>query len=438
MLLARPDRFLRWDVLEEHLDEAAWLGTQREAALDSARFTLEELQSGLERRLRLHLAALHAGGSRVAERLLLPALAGDDAERVFVSALALSYSGQEHAERLLQVFVEGEPPSREAVQRALQLGGTERLTEDLRRLLTTGSAPAVLSAVLDVFRFLQVDPGAPLAALLAHESPEVQVAALRVARLEPGRVGAEVVRRALASSIPTVREAGLELGLVCGMRAAWKACQQAAEEVGPSGCKARLLLALGGEAADIARLGKLLERPALRRDLLWALGFSGRVAAAEACLEWLRDEQVAHVAAEAFGAITGLPLEGGFVREAEALPPPDEDLDEPLRPGIDDELPQPEFDAVLRWWSEVGRKFNPSARYLGGRLFGLEVLGKALMEAPSRRRPPLALELAIRSRGRHQLEVRAFARAQVPRIRAASLDASRGLSLGAFASWMGA
>jgi hypothetical protein len=71
-----------WDVFQEHLDEAAWLWGEREASLDSPVYSIAEVAGSLEERVLAHLDGLVLGGKPVADKLLLPALAGDEPEHV--------------------------------------------------------------------------------------------------------------------------------------------------------------------------------------------------------------------------------------------------------------------------------------------------------------------------------------------------------------------
>jgi len=80
-----------------------------------------------------------------------------------------------------------------------------------------------------------------------------------------------------------------------GHRAAWTACQVAVDSGAPDSRWPALLLALSGDAREVERLKCLLDQPRHRPDALWALGFSGRPSAAEACLEWMEDEAVSHL-----------------------------------------------------------------------------------------------------------------------------------------------
>ncbi len=432
---------LRWDVLEQHLEEASFLWTQWENGLQSASYTLAEVAQGDERRLLAHLDALVVGGRRVSSRLLAPALKGDDAERVRVASFALLADGDgEDTEAVLRMLAEGDEDQVQGIQRSMEVSPRETLTGSLLPLLARGEA-ALVQRLLDILGFRQVHPGPVLAGLLLHDAPEVKAAALRAARLWPAQVAPACVREALVSPIPRVREAAIQLGLLCGMRDVWEACQQRVQDEGPGGELARLALSMGGQDADLRRLLKLLSVPALRRDTLWALGFSGRLVVADACLEWLDVPGSAAVAAEAFCAITGLVLRGELVRKREGDPPDEllpleEDLDVDLMPVQDAELVRPEPAAVRSWWSRARKDFNSDTRYLAGKPFTPVRLMDALEWAPMRRRATLSLELAIRSRRGFWVETQELSHRQYRQLQGARRTLERALAMGPFAEWM--
>jgi uncharacterized protein (TIGR02270 family) len=195
-----------------------------------------------------------------------------------------------------------------------------------------------------------------------------------------------------------------------------------------------MVLALGGEVQDVEQLVGLLSQEKLRADVLWALGFTGHSLAAEACLDWMEDEEVAPLAGEAFSAITGLKLEGKYRRQPrvkEALIPlEEEDLDEILVPGPEAALPLPRPAAVEGWWLKAQKDFERGARYLRGKkVGGVGELLEALRNEPMRRRPVHALELAIRSRGAQSLQPRAFTHRQLAEwTKARAVRASTALS----------
>ena len=424
-----------------HLDEAAFLFSQWERALESATRDLGAVEAGVEQRLRAHLDALMLAGPLAAERLLLPALAGDDPERLRVACAALlKMEDPPQVEAVIQILLNGMPAACQEVQRALQLEWRDELTERLRPLLSTAEPP-VQVAVLDVLRFHGHPPGVPLTEWMSRTvAPELQAAALRAAYCSgTATVLASRLREFLQSPDATVREAALVLGLMGGQRVAWQACQQQADAGNEAGRMARLLLAVGGEDRDVERLIELLQVPALRADVLWALGFSGRLAAAEACLPWMREEPLASLAAEAFCSIVGLKLEGALlgqrIERDEETVPLEEDLARDLRMKEEDALLPPNPEAIESWWAQARKGFEPASRYLEGKRFGPEGLSRALLTAPMRRRGPMALELAIRSQGRCMLEVRTWACVQSERLRVLQGVQGR-LPAQPFAAWM--
>jgi uncharacterized protein (TIGR02270 family) len=124
------------------------------------------------------------------------------------------------------------------------------------------------------------------------------------------------------------------------------------------------------------------------------------------------------VAAEAFCAITGLDLEGQRLVVApppsapEPIPFEEDDLDADLVPSAEDLLPLPDVPGIQRWWSKNHQRFSTNTRFQGGRPVDLIVLQDELLRGPMRRRHATALELAVRTAGRYQVETRALSAEQ--------------------------
>ncbi len=400
----------RWDLLEEHLESAAFLFGHWERALVDPEYALGEVLAGPEERLLAHLDALVLGGRRAAQKLLLPALAGEDAFACFAAAYALLASEDgDFTPAVLEALAAGEPEHVEARVRALQLAPRLDLGPALAAQLA-GKAPA---PALRVLAFRRMDPGSgfPLKALAASTEPAVRCALLRFAAVFPDRVPRELVADCVGAQDPAERAAALEAGLVLGLKAAWADCEKWVREGGAGWETAARAFALSGEA-DLAPLLRALEDPARRGAALFALGFTGRVAAADAAVALLADEDAGPLAGEAFCAVSGLTLQGRFQAQDEGWDPgaPEAEDDAPYGPEAD--LPSPMPEAVAAWWGNERKKLDPSQRVLGGRPWSLEGLAAALEDGPCRRREALALELAIRSRGAHQLETKASARRQ--------------------------
>ncbi|MCY1042348.1 TIGR02270 family protein [Corallococcus sp. bb12-1] len=432
----RPDESIRWDVIEEHLEEACFLWTQWESGLCSARQTLLELATGDEFRLKAHLQALALGGEQVAERILIPALKGEDVERIRAASHVLLLR-TEHAEAVIQALLEAPEPLRWPFARALSLSQSPGLSRRLLPLLTTPE-PDLLATLVEILTFRRGLPADTLSALCRHEVPRVQAAALRAA-CTPSTApeDAQIVRHALASPHAAVRAAGLVLGLYRHSREAFATCAHWSNAAGEAGRVARLALAIGGDPGHLQQLLGLLEVPGLRREILWALGFSGRIAAAEACIPWLRDPALAGIAAETLCGITGLVLEGRFRVDREDTPD-DASLsqEEDMSPNPDSDMEWPEPDAIERWWSEARRQFGKETRYIAGKPFSGDALLDVMDGSTMRRRPVLALELAIRTQGLHAVEVSDFSHFQTHQLASARARGGGPFWTGPFATRM--
>jgi uncharacterized protein (TIGR02270 family) len=247
------------------------------------------------------------------------------------------------------------------------------------------------------------------------EAP-VLAAALRAARFTDRAVAVPLVQRGLRES-GDVLDAALRTGLVLGLRGAWLRCRQLAAEGAPEGGLSLVALATGGEAADWEVLIRALSSPALRDAAVWALGFSGQRVAAEALLGVLREGGGA-LAADAFAAITGMPLNVGA-----PLPAEEEDGALPEVPARTGSFPPPaavpgdwRAGAMEAWWSEARSRFEPGRRYLRGAPWTPEAALKALVGEPMHRRAVLAWELAVRTRGAFHLDTRGWAHQQARRL----------------------
>ena len=384
------------DIHAEHLDEAEFLWTQWERAQTSLAVPALDVAVGVEDRLRAHLDGLRVGGADAARELLWPALDDGEAEpaRVGSAALALLGGGaRATVERLLDALAAAEAPARAALERALAAGDGEHLSDVLLARLP-GAATPVQASILRVLARRAVPAGAWLAPLLESPTGEVLAAALGVLRAGAPDVdlGRRVVPRFLANPEPMVAEAAMWAGLRLGLGAAWAACRRATAGASPPSAAALVLLAQGGTDRDLAALIERLGAVADRETTLLALGASGRKDAAAACVPLLADAKAGHLAAEAFSAITGLPVRGPFARPDD--PAPDGGDGEVLP---QDDLPRPAADAIAEWWQRSEARFDAKERYLMGAPIARADLASAVRTASLRRARLLATELTIRA-----------------------------------------
>jgi uncharacterized protein (TIGR02270 family) len=396
---------IRWDIAEEHLDEAAFLRQLWEQSLYSPQYTLTEIAQGPEERMLAHLDALVVGGSRVAKQLLLPALRSDEPDTVFAAAFALLASEDgDFLREVLGALETNEAEQKAAVRRALELAPA---TGERLKAAAAQSGP-IQHDLLLVLAYRRIDSGLRLDGPAASADATLRSRALRLAPLMPGRLETSTIEQALASSEPDIRAAALESGCILGVRGALSSVQSTVTSGGPGYGAAALLLGLSGEEGAVAALARGLTGGERQADSIFALGFTGRVSAVETLVPLLGDKKLAPLAAEAIAAISGLPIAKQFAKPSKPWTPEgkDEEKDAPFGPAAD--LPQPEPAAIAEWWRREGKKFDPRIRSFRGRPWSPDVLLKELESGPARRRAGLALDAAVRSTGAHCLVVDAL------------------------------
>jgi uncharacterized protein (TIGR02270 family) len=395
---------IRWDIVEEHLDEAAFLYGQWEAALRSPLYTLQEIADGPEERLLAHLDGLVLGGPRVAKRLLLPALESDEPGFVFAATFALVDGGRpEDFDAVLAALEKGEPEQRAAIRRALGVVPCPDLGQRLAAVALR--VRALQTDLLEVLGYLRVDPGLRLEPLANSKDPAKEALAIRLARMLPERLDPTAIERGFTSNIPEVRAAALETGLILGRRNAFAACEATVKEKGSSFAAAALLLGVSGDEKWIPPLVSALEDDELAHGAAFALGFTGRVSAADALLAAMRTDELGPVAADGFSAITGLAMQKQFSRASTPWNPQDEqrEQDEHEVYGPESDLAPPEPDAIARWWKDARQKLDPVQRWIRGRPWSVRASIGELETGPAHRRAGLTLDLAIRSHGKNQV-----------------------------------
>lgn len=436
----RPERWsppVSWSLVEESLDEAEFLWSWREAALDAHDETPDGVDQRIEDRLQGAIEGLCVPGPSEIDRLLrllAPALDRGEPAIVAVAAHALLAGGSGEGFDCFAAAFWGATGARlQSLRRGLEL--IPAAAPHLGLLAQSRGAPAgARAAFLDACAFRGLPIEAHMGELVTSPSAELQRAGVRLLRHAPRTVADEPLIRALGIADARARELAVESGLVLGLPEAWRVGRSLAlADVSGSGALLPAVAMLG-TPADHERVLQLLGHVSRQRDAIWALGFGGRRSGADACVDLLAQQRHVALAAEAFCAITGLDLAGtGLVAPRAAAreddEPPlfeDDDLDAALVPRADERLPQPDVSGVIRWWNGNRARFDPGVRYLGGQPTRLQRLAGALAGGPMRRRAPIAFELAVRTHGCLQIEPRAFIADQLRQL-AAFAETSGGL-----------
>ncbi len=417
---APPSR-VRWDIVEEHLDEAEFLFEQWTSALESSTRGLDRIAMGAERRLIAHVDALAVGEAEVADGLLWPALApeAESAARVTAATLALLVApGPTAIDRVLELAVTLPPGAcHDGIVAALSIAARADVSGRVASLAER-TDDAGRWRLVPVFANRGGIPGPNLTATLlqahAQAEPALREAAARAAMHLARPSSLHVVERMVGDADPCVHAAALRSAIAHGSSGAYARAFDLVRARLP--CEPPVLraamecLAAGGEAGPIGALVDRLGDAALRPDAIWALGLCGRADMVDRLIPWLGDDACAALAGEAIGGITGLGHEQPqLFRERPPEPPPPDGLDEPLpaedldaapvAPG-NDELPLPDPQAFAKAWASARTRFDPRVRVqLGRPLASLSDWLAVLAASTMRRRAPIAFEIAMRTRG---------------------------------------
>ncbi len=408
-----------WRLVEGALDEAEFLWQRWQATLWTHAYDLDGVSFWVEERLLGALDGLRVGGRAALDSLLIPALGAEDRFRVAVAAHLLATSGEPHAmDALVAAVGESKGARLIALEQGLQLVRSKAVFGILDDVLVS-AGPAHRASALRMQAFQQRDPGAQIEQALESDDAALQTAALQALRHTTALAGAVAVERHLGASDPALRDAAIETGLVRGMGGAWARCREVAASSTADAGRTLLLVALLGFHDDQKTVVKAVADEALEKDALFALGFAGTRTAADTCVEAMAAGVQSQLAAEAFAGITGLDLAAErlvaarpVVEREEPIPFEDEDLDANLVPTPADLLPWPDVAGVIRWWNANRARFVDGQRYIRGAPADLTALQRALVEDPMRRRHAIALELAVRTGGRYQVETRALSATQ--------------------------
>jgi uncharacterized protein (TIGR02270 family) len=414
-----------WDLVEQSLEEAAFFWKRWEGDLESLTRSLDDVWSWTEDRLHGALDGVRVAGEKIVE-VTEAALQGKDHAAITAAAHALAAQTPTRAREALATAIrnaKGTPLL--AMTRGIETAALDGTFAPVTTALAS-AGPEHSAALCRIKRFRRVSPGREVTDALQSGAPHLQADALRslVYVTEPS-IAARHIAWGLKSDDREVRRAAIETGIRRGEPTAWQAAVHLAEERSAA-CAPLLpsLAALGSPEEQQLVIGSLRES-ALQRAGLFAIAYIGTSEAVEICLAGMRDEKLARSAGEAYCAITGAELARDGLTlpepaEAPSPPPLDDDrLDANLVPAAAEQWPLPNLDAVRGHWQSMQRRFARGVRHWRGRPAGLEALAAALERGPMHRRDDLALELAVRTAGKYDLEVRAFAHVQRSMMQAA-------------------
>ena len=172
------------DLVEESLDEAAFLWRRWETELTSLTRSLDEIYSWTEDRLHGALDGVRVGGPRAVEAATKE-LGSEETDRITVGTAILGSITEPGApEAIAAALKTAEGKRLDAMLRGLELLASDQALRASASVLAA-PGPARAGALCRLKLFRRVPPGDELATAFRSNVPDVQVDAIRAARLVP-------------------------------------------------------------------------------------------------------------------------------------------------------------------------------------------------------------------------------------------------------------
>ena len=399
------------DLVDESLDEAAFLWRRWESELTSLTRSLDEIYSWTEDRLHGALDGVRVAGPRAVE-VGRTELDSEEDDRVTVATAILGSINEPGApEAIAAALKVAEGKRLNAILRGLELLGSDQALRASASVLTA-PGPTRAGALCRLKLFRRVAPGDEMATAFRSNVADVQVDAIRAARLVPPESAGQWIAAGLNSDHVDVQYTAVESGLALRIDQAWKTATQMATQHTPAAARYLKLLAMFGTAEEQEAVYAVLRVPELQVAAIWALGHIGNVRAADACVAGMQHEPIARACGEAYCWITGADLERDAlnVKDTPVDAPAfeDDDLDANLVPAPEALWPLPDPEAVKKHWLAIRSEWSASVRHIRGKPATGDALLSMMETGPMLRRPDLALELRVKTRGRYDVEPRAF------------------------------
>ncbi|MES9939057.1 MAG: TIGR02270 family protein [Candidatus Thiodiazotropha sp. 6PLUC2] len=385
------------NIVSQHAEEAAFLWLLRDSAVSAPHYQLSDL-SELESRIDAHLDGLRVAGEAGwihCEAQLNHAESGE----VFTAAyVALDGGLVDGLEKVLEV-VHGEPATTRGLISALGWVEKSKLQGHVVNWLKSDT-PLLRLIGLSACAIQRVDCGAYLIKALDDDEAGVRARALR-------SIG-EIRRQGMDQAL---REHMHEEDQACRFWSAWSGSMmgdEAATEQLVSFAEAdskflqpalELLMRRMDNASAVSLLRRLSQNQTVERAVVQASGYFGDSASVPWLIEKMNTQELARLAGEACSQITGLDL---AFHDLESEPPEDFQAgptenpeDEEVDLDQDEDLPWPDIQKLMQWWSVNQAEFPTGVRRLCGKSVKRGQCLQILQDGFQRQRQAAAMELAM-------------------------------------------
>src|SRR2546426_10550881 len=353
------------DILEEHVEELAFLWEQRQTAVRDPRYTTREF-THLEERITAHLQGVLAVGE-VALPLLEDTLSGEDPFLIFAAAYALLHAKNETATaRVRDSFGHAQGPVLAALQDALAQAPFNPGIAPFRELFPGRPAPVGAAAGTILAFHSVLEPTIPqIERLLRHEDALVRQSGWHLVGYLGVPLEAKAYGAAMRDEDPAVRRAALYAGAWCGQPGVLAVCRKLATQPAPDNLDPLELLAILGGPEDAQLVAALGRTAALGAARFRLVGAYGHPALMDLVLAALTDADPATAAAAgaAFTKMTGQNIDS----ETKAKLPPENGAEpDEFEAELQEEVTLPDPEVAQRHWKLVKPVFQQACRLRRG------------------------------------------------------------------------
>ena len=409
------------DVITQHAEDAAFLWILRDDAVTAPNYSLKEL-TDLDERVEANLDGLRVAGD-VGWEVCKGELGNEEPGEVFMAGvIAFEGKEKERQQEVLELAC-SDPLLARALISALGWISFDNIAHIIENY-TKSDNPTIRRIGIAVLAIHRKDSGSILSQALSDPDIRVKSRAIKAA----GELG----RYDLAPyTLYYLKEKNDE----CRFWASWaaarlgnrtgevfEALKNIAESDNPYSERAAAIVSRCmslRESKDWYQ--RLKSDPNYFRLAVITTGAIGIPDLADDIIRFMENNEVKKVAGEAFSMITGVDLEyedlDGEEPEDLKKGPSEEPEDEEVELDPDEDLPWPEPELVMKWWSGNKTKFKSGVRYLAGKEISQHALMEVLLIGNQRQRAAAALELALLEQTHPLFEVRAPGKRQLERLK---------------------
>lgn len=408
-------------VLDQHIEEAAFLWLLRDEAVGAPNYDLTSI-TRLDQRINAHIDGLRVAGEEGWKVVWKEFQAHPEPGEAFVATLlAFESAHPGRTEEIINAVSQSRPLLRAVISAFGWLSSDDALIQS--SIASSGKDPTTRYVELAGAAVQRMHPGPVLVRAMRNDNPRLRARALKAAGELGDTTAATAARADLASKDLDVKfAAAWSLArLTSDASAAAELQSIAVTESRYRRRAAEMAVRVQAPAAARRWIALLHSLPGCELLAIHASAALGDPSVVPGLIEKMASPPLARAAGEAISFITGVhidydKLDGAAPEGFEAGPTEDPD-DDRVTLDPDDGLPWPDAGKVKAWWDVNRALFPPGVRHLCGKPIALEHLQELLTSGYQRQRAAAALELAIRNPRQPLFEVRAQGRRQMDALR---------------------